>query len=56
MDLFDYFKTQFNDLEGAKKWYKKWYREWEQDVPNYPEYSGDNGFTLRAMAGHVSGS
>ena len=53
-DLFDYFKTQFDNIEDAMKWYDNWKYEWEQEVPNHPEFSGDNIFSLRAMAGQIS--
>ena len=54
MKLFDYFKTQFVDFEGALKWYNNWRYEWDQDIPGRPEDSGENCFSMRAMAGHIS--
>lgn len=54
MEIKEYFKTQFDNLEDAKKWYIKWKGEWDQDIPDHPEWSGDNCFSLRDMAGTIS--
>lgn len=37
------------DVEGARAWYHKWSVDDDQELPGFPD-----GFTLRAMAGHVS--
>lgn len=56
MDLFEYFKTQFKpgEIDKAKNWYIKWRDEWKQEIPGYNEFSGDNIFSFRTMAGHLS--
>jgi hypothetical protein len=47
-DFYDYLRTQFTDLESAKKWYQKWKDEMEQELEGYPLIS------CRAMAYHIS--
>ena len=62
MNFYKYLKSQFSNLEEAKEFYKKWKYEWDQNIPGHPEWSVDgediedepNGFSLRAMAGHIS--
>lgn len=49
--LYKYFKTQFKDLEGAKKWVYIWHHDWDQKLPGEKECS----YTMRSMAAHVSG-
>lgn len=54
MELNNYFKTQFSNLEDAKKWYRKWKNEWKQEIPEHPEWSDKYNLTLRGMAGYIS--
>lgn len=60
MELYDYLRTQFTNLEEAKIFFRKWAYGWRQNIPGHPEFSVDNdsddcsGFSLRAMAGHIS--
>ena len=48
MNLYDYLKSQFNDLLTAQEFYRRWRDEWKQRIPGQPLLS------LRAMAGHCS--
>lgn len=54
MEFYQYLERQFNNLEEAKEWYLKWVNEWHQDIPGHPEWSGENCFSMQAMAGHIS--
>ncbi len=49
IDFYNYLKTQFDDLETAKKWYKSWANGGDhKPIPKY------GSFTCRAMAMHIS--
>lgn len=54
IDFYEFLKTQFSDLESAKKFYHNWIYENHQDIPGHPEWSDDDCFSMRAMAGHIS--
>lgn len=53
MDLYDYLFSVFQDIDSCIDWYNKW-KENDQDIDGHPEWSGDNCFSMRAMAGHCS--
>ena len=46
--FYKYLRTQFSNLEEAKKWYRCWRNDMEQVVPGY------GMFSWRAMAHHIS--
>ena len=49
-------RTQFSDLDGAKRFVWRWMNEWDQHLPQGggAEWEGEFGYTMRAMAHHVS--
>ena len=49
MEFYEYLKTKFNDLEGAKEFYRRWLNDDQVVLKNMPI-----GFSARAMAGHIS--
>lgn len=54
--LHEYFKTQFDNLEDAKKWFINWKDKngWNQDIPGHPEWSGDNTWGWRTLCSIIS--
>lgn len=52
-EFYDYLYSMFKDLDSCIEWYNKW-KENDQDIDGHPEWSGDNCFSMRAMAGHCS--
>ena len=53
-DLYAWLRTQFTDLPSAKLWYAKWRDVDDQTLPPEFQDSPADGFSLRAMAAHVS--
>lgn len=49
-DLYDYLRKECPDFKTAQAWYERWAGEWEQKLP----WETEPGYSLRAMAMHVS--